>query len=127
MDFTRIPWIWLIVTGVVYVVGLLVCFVASSLTFTAGFGAGGALVLANAGASAWKLKRTDFLNTGRAMLSLLGGFYIRLTLLAVCLFGLLGIFKLDPVGVVIGLSVVPAGLIVLLVLIYIANRRPKEV
>ncbi len=36
--------------------------------------------------------------------------------------------NVDPVGLVTGLSVVPMGLFVMLVLIYVANRRrPEEV
>jgi hypothetical protein len=58
---------------------------------------------------------------------LLGGFYVRLILLGICLYGFIRFLKVDPVGLVAGLSVVPAGLLVMLVLIHIANRRPEEV
>ena len=61
------------------------------------------------------------------MAVLLGGFYVRLILLGICLYGLIKFLKVDPVGLVTGLSVVPAGLLVMLALIYIANRRPEEV
>jgi hypothetical protein len=59
--------------------------------------------------------------------ALLGGFYLRLIFLGLCLFVLVRFTKVDPIGLVTGLSVVPAGLFVMLTLIYISNRRPKEV
>jgi len=64
---------------------------------------------------------------GAAIISLLAGFYFRLIFIGLCLFVLIKFTKVDPVGLVTGLSVVPAGLFVMLVLIYISNRRPKEV
>jgi hypothetical protein len=127
MDFIKVPMIWLGASGFVYILGLLVFLILASLDFTAGFAAGGALVLLNAWAGAWKLKRTELSHKGTAMVALLGSFYIRLIILAVCLYGLIKIAKFDPLGLVIGLTVVPIGLVVMLILIYMANRRPKEV
>lgn len=84
-------------------------------------------MLVNAWLSAWRIKKSDFYNKGRAVVSLLGGFYFRLIFLGLCLFILIKFTKVDPVGLVTGLSVVPAGLFVMLTLIYISNRRPEEV
>ncbi|MEJ2717180.1 MAG: ATP synthase subunit I [Deltaproteobacteria bacterium] len=127
MKFEKIPSIWFMLSGIVYAAGLLVALLAASPPFLAGFAAGGALVLANAWASARKLKKTDFPQRGRVTASLVGGFYMRLIAIGICLYAFIKILKLDPVGLVTGLSVVPAGLFVMLVLIYVANRRPREV
>lgn len=127
MKFEKIPGIWFTLSGIVYACGLLVALLVASPPFIAGFAAGGALVLANAWASARKLKNADFPQRGRVTASLLGGFYMRLIVVGICLYAFIKILKLDPVGLVTGLSVVPAGLFVMLVLIYVANRRPREV
>lgn len=126
MKLDKIPRIWFALSGVVYVVGLIFCLFLAPHGFTLGFAAGGSLVLANAWASARKIRRSEFLHRGRAIASVLGGFYLRLIGLAVCLFGVIKFLPVDPVGLVTGLSVVPAGLLVMLALIYIANRRPEE-
>lgn len=128
MNAERIPAIWFVLSGVVYLVGLPLCFVVTSLDFTLGFATGGALVLLNAWMSARRVKSADFPNRGRVMASLLGGFYLRLILVGVCLYAFITFMHVDPVGLVTGLSVVPVGLFVMLVLIYVANRRrPEEV
>lgn len=127
MKFEKIPGIWLTLSGIVYAAGLLVALLAASPPFIAGFAAGGALVLANAWASARKMKNADLPQRGRVTASLVGGFYLRLILLGICLYAFIKYLKFDPVGLVTGLSVVPAGLFVMLVLIYVANRRPREV
>ncbi len=127
MKFERIPGIWLVLSGIVYVIGLVVSLFAASLPFVLGYGAGGGLVLLNAWASGAKVKRADFPNRGVVMASLLGGFYLRLIVLGICLFGLIKFVQVNPLGLVAGLSVVPAGLLLMLGLIYIANRRPREV
>lgn len=126
MDLDKIPRIWFVLSGVVYLVGLIFCLFLAPHGFTLGFGAGGGLVLANSWASARKLRRSKFLHRGRVMATLLGGFYLRLIVLAVCLYGVIKFLQVDPVGLVAGLSVVPAGLLVMLVLTYVANRRPEE-
>jgi hypothetical protein len=73
------------------------------------------------------VKKAPFPDKGLVMASVLGGFYVRMILLGICLYGLVTIVRVDPVGLVAGLSVVPAGLFVMLMLIFIANRRPREV
>jgi hypothetical protein len=127
MKFEKIPGIWFTLSALVYVIGLPVCFLAASWGFGVGFLAGGALVLANAWTSARKVKQADFAHKGSAIVSLMGGFYLRLIVVGLCLYGLVTFVKVDPVGLVTGLSVVPAGLFVMLVLTIVANRRPKEV
>jgi hypothetical protein len=128
MNADRIPGIWFALSGVVYLVGLPACFLVTSFEFTIGFATGGALVLLNAWMSARRVRQADFPNRGRVMASLLGGFYLRLILLGVCLYAFIKFMHVDPVGLVTGLSVVPVGLFVMLVLIYVANRRrPEEV
>lgn len=114
-------------SGAMYLVGLLACVVLAPLGFSLGFAAGGALVLGNAWVSARRVKRTGFIERNGVTALLLGGFYVRLILLGICLYGFIRFLKVDPVGLVTGLSVVPAGLLVMLVLIHIANRRPEEV
>ncbi|MCX5874526.1 MAG: ATP synthase subunit I [Deltaproteobacteria bacterium] len=127
MNFQKIPKIWFFLSGIVFLVGFVACFLFAPSQFTLGYTAGGALVLVNAWLSAWRIKKSDFFNKGRAVVSLLGGFYFRLIFLGLCLFVLIKFTKVDPVGLVTGLSVVPAGLFVMLTLIYISNRRPEEV
>ena len=127
MDLEKIPRIWLFLSGIVFVVGLVTSSLCASGQFTLGFVSGGALVLLNAWASSWKTRKADFQNKGRSIVALLGGFYLRLIFLGLCLFVLVRFTKVDPIGLVTGLSVVPAGLFVMLTLIYISNRRPKEV
>jgi hypothetical protein len=111
----------------IYAVGVMSSLLMASSTFTAGFAAGGAVMLINALASMRRIMRADFQHQGAATASLLGGFYLRLTLVGVCLYALIAHAKLDPLGLVAGLSVVPAGLFLMPALIYIANRRPKEI
>lgn len=127
MNLERIPGIWFLLSGAVYVVGLPVCFAFGPREFAIGFAAGGALVLLNAWVSARRIKKADFPNRGRVTASLLGGFYVRLIMLGICLYAFIAYVHVDPVGLVTGLSVVPAGLLFMLVLIYVANRRPEEV
>jgi hypothetical protein len=127
MDFERIPGVWFTLSAFVYVVGLLCSLIFAGQTFALGFSIGGALILLNAWAAARKLRKAEFPHKGRVMASVLGGFYMRLILLGICLFGVIKFLKVDPVGLVTGLSVVPAGLFVMLILIYLVNRRPEEV
>jgi hypothetical protein len=127
MDFERIPGVWFTLSAFVYVVGLLCSLIFAGQTFALGFSIGGALILLNAWAAARKLRKAEFPHKGRVMASVLGGFYMRLILLGICLFGVIKFLKVDPVGLVSGLSVVPAGLFVMLILIYLVNRRPEEV
>lgn len=127
MNFEKVPGVWFVLSGIAYGLGLLVCLTVAPLGFTLGFGAGGGLVLLNAWASSRKIKKADFPHKGTVMASLLGSFYLRLLLMGICLFGLIRYIKVDPIGLVAGLSVVPAGLFLMLICIYIANRRPEEV
>jgi hypothetical protein len=127
MNFRVLPDILIILAAGVFLVGLCSALVFGSWNFAVGFAAGGALVVLNTWASARKLKNVGFQDRGRALVSLVGGFYARLAALAVCLYILVAILKVNPVGLVTGLSVVPAGLFVMSALIYLANRRPKEV
>jgi len=127
MNIQQLPRILLMLSAAVFVVGLAVSCALASPRFAAGFCAGGALVLINAWVSARKVKGADFPNRGRVMASLVGGFYVRLILLGICLYAMIAVVSVDPIGLVSGLSVVPAGLLVLLALMYVANRRPGEV
>jgi MFS family permease len=127
MKFDKIPGIWFTLSAVAYVLGLVACTLLASYDFLVGFGAGGALVLVNALAATHKIKKTEFTIKAGVMASVMGGFYFRLALLAACLFALIKYMKVDPVGLVTGLSVVPVGLFVMLLMIYVANRRPEEV
>jgi len=127
MDFDKVPGVWFTLSAFVYVLGLLCSLIFAGQAFALGFSIGGALVLLNAWAAARRLKRAEFPHKGRVMASVLGGFYMRLIVLAICLFGVIKFLKVDPVGLVTGLSVVPVGLFVMLVLIYLVNRRPEEV
>jgi hypothetical protein len=126
MNLEMIPRIWLFIAGAVYFVGLMVCLGLAPVGFTVGFGCGGALVLTNAWISARKVRQADFPNKSRVIVSLVGGYYLRLIFLGVCLYGFIKFGQVDPVGLITGLSVMPAGLLVMLILIYIANRRPEE-
>lgn len=127
MDVTRIPTIWFVLSGVFYLFGLLACAVLTVQNFTVGFAAGGALVLLNAWVSARKVRGCEFVHKNRATASILMGFYFRLILMGICLFSLIKFLNVDPLGLVTGLSIIPAGLFGMLVLIYIANRSPQEV
>jgi hypothetical protein len=127
MNVQAVPGIWAATSGAVYATGLLVCLILAPFGFAVAFAAGGALVLLNALASARSIKRAPFPHKGPVMASLLGWFYVRLAVLGICLFALIRYSRLDPLGLVAGLSVVPAGLFVMLALIYLANRRPEEV
>lgn len=127
MKFDKIPGVWFTLSGAAYVFGLIACLVLASRGLTLGFVAGGALALLNSWASARKVKKTELTHKSMVMASLIGGFYVRLTMLGICLFACIRYLEVDPIGVVIGLSVVPAGLVIMLFLIYIANRRPEEV
>jgi hypothetical protein len=126
VNFERIPGIWLLLSSALYALGVAACLFVAPHAFTVGFAVGGALVLLNSMASARRLRRAEFPHRNRVMASLLGGFYVRLILMAVCLYGLITYLHVDPLGLVAGLSVVPAGLLGMLALIYIANRRPEE-
>ncbi len=126
MNFEKIPRIWLFISGAVYLIGLVLCLPFAHSGFMLGFGLGGALALVNSWLSARKIQRTDFLNRMGVVASVLGGFYVRLIILGLCLYGLIRFSEVDPLGLIIGLSVIPAGLFVMLILIYIANRRPEE-
>ncbi len=128
MNAEKIPGIWFALSGAAYLIGLPVCFLVAPYEFALGFASGGAVVLLNAWMSARRVKNADFPNRGAVMASVLGGFYLRLILLGVCLYAFIKFIHVDPVGLVTGLSVVPMGLFVMLVLIYVANRRrPEEV
>ena len=127
MNLQQIPIIWLVLSAVIYVVGLLVSLAAVSQQFAVSFAIGGGLVLLNGAASAIKIVKSEFVDKRQVMVSLMGGFYLRLAVLAVCLYGAITLLRVDPVGLVTGLSVLPAGLFLMLVLIYVANRRPEEV
>ncbi|MGC8604049.1 MAG: ATP synthase subunit I [Desulfomonilaceae bacterium] len=127
MDFQKIPRIWFSLSGILFVLGILGCAFFTRSQFLVGFLTGGMLTLLNSWISARKIEGSDFYNRGRVLVSLLGGFYFRLFLIGICLFVLIRFVKVDPLGLIIGLSVVPAGLFVMLMLIHISNRRPKEV
>ncbi len=127
MRFEKLPAAWLFICTGVYAAGLVVCLALASGGFTIGFAFGGVLVLINAWASGRRLRKVRFSHRTQAMVTVLGGFFVRLSLLGACLYGLIKFLKVDPVGLVTGLSVVPAGVLVMLVLIYVANRRPEEV
>ncbi len=127
MNFEKIPGVWFVLSGAVYVLGLPACIALASPGFALGFGIGGGLVLINAWASSRRIKKADFPHKGSVMASVLGGYYVRLLLMGLCLFGVIRYLKVDPIGLVTGLSIVPAGLLILLGLIFIANRRPEEV
>jgi hypothetical protein len=126
MNFEKIPRIWLFISGAVYLIGLVVCLALAPAGFAVGFGSGGALVLLNSWISARRVRKAEFNDKGRALASLVGGFYFRLVFLGVGLYCLVRFTQVDPIGLVVGLSVIPAGLFVMLILIYIANRRPEE-
>lgn len=127
MKAEKISGIWFMLSVIVYLLGLPICFLAAPLEFSLGYAAGGALVLVNSWMSARSVKRAPFPNKGKVMASILGGFYLRIILLGLCLFGFIKFVHVDPLGLVTGLSVVPASLLCMLILIYIANRRPEEV
>lgn len=126
MSFSSIPRIWFSFCGAVYVAGLLTTAMLAPQPFLLGFAGGGALVLANLWVSARRVRGAAFPHRGPVMVALIGGFYARLVLVGICLFALISFLEVDPVGLVVGLSVVPAGLFVMLILIYLANRRPEE-
>jgi hypothetical protein len=126
MNLEKIPRIWLFVSGAAYLIGLAACLALAPAGFAAGFGFGGSLALLNSWFSARGVRKAEFPDKGRVLASLVGGFYLRLAFLGVCLYCLIRFTQVDPIGLVVGLSVIPAGLFVLLILIYIANRRPEE-
>jgi hypothetical protein len=123
----KIPQIWFFVSGTVYVLGVFACLILATRNFTVGFGAGGALVLINAWASARKIRGSEFVYKNRATASIVTGFYLRLILMGICLFFLISFLEVDPLGLVTGLSVIPAGLFGMIILVYLANRSPQEV
>ena len=127
MDFQKIPKIWFGLSSLVFFVGLVVSFVFASLQFTLAYSIGAALVLLNSWLSARRVNESSFTNRNAAMVSLMGGFYFRLIAVGFSLFALIKFGNIDPVGLVTGLSVIPAGMMLMLVLIYISNRRPQEV
>jgi hypothetical protein len=61
MNFDKIPGIWFVLSGLLYLFGLVACAVLAPTGFGLGFAAGGALVLGNAWASARRIKNTGFL------------------------------------------------------------------
>ena len=126
MNFDKIPGIWFLVSCALYALGVAASLFVTSYSFAVGFCVGGALALLNAVASVRRLKRAEFPHRNRVMASLLGGFYVRLIIMGVCLYGLISYLHVDPLGLVAGLSVVPGGLLLMLALIYVANRRPEE-
>jgi len=127
MNFERVPAIWLGVSSAVYAAGALLCVILAPFHFLLGYVAGGALVIANAWAGGRKVKRSEFRQKGVEIAAFLAHFYVRLIILGISLLLLIKYAKVDPLGLVAGLSVVPAGLFVMLVLIYLANRTPEEV
>jgi len=127
MNFQRLPGVWFAFSAAVYVAGLVCCVLMAAPAFLAGFGIGGALVLLNAWASARRVKKAEFPHRNRVMATVLGGFYARMIALGICLFAVISFLNVDPVGLVVGLSVIPAGLFVMLILILLVNRRPEEV
>lgn len=127
MNFERIPGVWFAFSAGAYVAGLLCSVVFAGPAFVAGFGIGGALVLLNAWLSARRVKAAQFPHKSRVMATVLGGFYTRMIALGICLFAVVAYLNVDPVGLVMGLSVIPAGLFVMLILILLVNRRPEEV
>lgn len=127
MNFERIPGIWFLFSGTIYLFGLMVCIILTAWNFGVGFAMGGALVLVNAWSAARKVKCSEFIDRSRSTASLLLGFYGRLILIGISLFLLIRFVRVDPLGLVTGLSVVPAGLFLMLVMIFIANRSPEEV
>ncbi len=126
MNMEKLPGICFMVCGAIYTLGCVLTFLLAPPAFTIGFGGGGALVLLNLFASAHKLRRADFPNRNRVLTSVVGGFYFRLTIIGTCLYILISYAQVDPVGLVAGLSIIPMGIPILLLLIYIANRRPEE-
>ncbi len=120
------PGKWFLSLGIAFLGGLVVCAIAAPIKVVLAFAAGGALVTANAYASSRKLAGTDLSHKGRAITSLIGRFYLRLVLIGIGLFVCIKYLGLDPLGLVAGLSVVPLGLVVMLVLTRAANRRPEE-
>ena len=104
MNFERVPAIWLGVSGVVYAAGALISVLLAPFNFVMGYITGSAEIAA-----------------------FLAHFYVRLVILGISLFVLIKYAKVDPLGLVAGLSVVPAALFVMLILIYLANRTPEEV
>ena len=127
MNVQQIPVIWLYLSLAVYVIGLCASTAFGSGAFVLGFAAGGAMVLLNAWASARKVKKAAFPHKGPVRVSVIGGFYVRLILMGIGLYWFIRVVEVDPVGLVAGLSVAPAGLFVMLALMFFANRRPREV
>ncbi len=117
---------WFLSMGTAFVGGLVVCALAAPWSFVGAYAVAGALVTANAYASSRKLAKTDFSHKGRAFTSLVGGFYVRLILIGISLYVCIKHLGFDPLGLVVGLSVVPAGLVVMLILTREANRRVEE-
>lgn len=127
MKTEQLPMIWFGIAGTIYAIGLIVFAATVSSSFLMGFAAGGALILATFLFGTRKLKKIDLSRRGAVTASVMSGFYLRLAVVGICLYGLITIVQVDPVGLVVGLSVLPTGLLVLPALILLANRRPKEV
>lgn len=127
MNFERVPAIWLGVSGVVYAAGALISVLLAPFNFVMGYITGGALVIANAWAGGRKVRGSEFRQKSAEIAAFLAHFYVRLVILGISLFVLIKYAKVDPLGLVAGLSVVPAALFVMLILIYLANRTPEEV
>ncbi len=126
MILDKAPGIWFIVCAVEYVIGLILCWIFASPNVVVGFLAGGALALGNIYLSGRRLRRADFHVKGAALASIMGGFYARLILLGILLYVMLALLHVNPVGLVLGLSIMPAGAPIMVFLIYIVNRNPEE-
>lgn len=127
MNTDRIPGILTLITAFCYILGLALVVLVWNWDLAAGFAAGGGLMVLNQVLSAKRVKDTGFFSKGVAMASLMGGFYIRLIILGISLYALIRYAEVNPIGLVAGLSIVPAALIIMIIMIYMANRRPEEV
>jgi hypothetical protein len=127
MNFEKIPGIFALFASICFILGLVLCALLADLGFTVGFAAGGALMVVNLFFSTNRVKNTGFSSKGAAMASLLGGFYVRLIILSILLFALIRHAEINALGLVAGLSIVPAALIMMIIMIYLANRGPEEV
>ena len=61
MNFQKIPKIWFFLSGIIFLLGFITCFIFTEGRFTLGYLAGGVLVLLNAWLSARKIRRLGFL------------------------------------------------------------------
>lgn len=127
MNFERIPGIFATLAALCYIMGLAIFAGLTKFPFLLGFAAGGALVIVNLLLSAKRINQTGFSSKGASMASIVGGFYIRLTVLGICLYLLIKSGRVDPIGLLAGLSIIPGALVMMIIMIYLANRRPEEV